>query len=208
MTSPDFRAGWDAADQYLQDAHDLEIAQARIEGRPIKNGRLKMLQMARRMLARNAPEVTGQAEPERLVLRCPACEQVHLDQLEPDGADWSKRPHKTHLCKNTLAGPDTGCGHKWRPKETPTVGIAPLERLKGEVMARMTDEELHEIEKRAHASGHSDIAARRALVRAGVEQAIEALRAVPLNELRPQLQVEARGWASFLEQELKAGRLV
>jgi hypothetical protein len=77
------------------------------------------------------------ASPETLVLHCPRCGKLHLDTLEPDGTDWSKRPHKTHLCKNTPFGANTGCGHEWRPKETPTVGVSPpVEREHGPLISR------------------------------------------------------------------------
>lgn len=82
-------------------------------------------------------------DPERLVLYCPAFGKQHIDQLEPDGTDWSTKPHRKHLCKNTPEGPGTGCGHLWRPKETPTVGVIGeakgfLERL-GDAMDGFTD---------------------------------------------------------------------
>lgn len=65
-------------------------------------------------------------KPEPLVLLCPACGKQHIDTLEADGTDWSKRPHKKHLCKNTSEGPDTGCGHLWSPRQTYTVGVLDL----------------------------------------------------------------------------------
>ncbi len=62
-------------------------------------------------------------EPEDLVIFCPRCAKQHLDVLEPDGKDWSKIPHRTHLCQNTPDGPKTGCGILFKPKETHTRGV-------------------------------------------------------------------------------------
>jgi predicted nucleic acid-binding Zn-ribbon protein len=62
----------------------------------------------------------GEAMPMDLV--CPDCGTQHIDQIEPDPAtpgnsiDWTKRPHKTHLCAQ--------CGTTWRPEERCyTVGV-------------------------------------------------------------------------------------
>lgn len=66
------------------------------------------------------------ARVENMVLRCPNCGRQHLDVLEADGKDWSKIVHRTHLCSNTPAGPNTGCGSLFRPKSTPTRGVLTL----------------------------------------------------------------------------------
>lgn len=50
---------------------------------------------------------------EQLILHCPKCGAQHVDEGE-----WATRPHKTHLC--------AACGHEWRPKGTPTVGVRAL----------------------------------------------------------------------------------
>ena len=64
--------------------------------------------------------------PEHLILFCPACNKQHLDV--PDGEiDWSTHLHRTHKCVNTPEGPNTGCGNLWRPKKTPTFGVASVE---------------------------------------------------------------------------------
>lgn len=72
-------------------------------------------------------EVMGEPTPIPMVLFCPVCKAQHLDQLEADGTDWAKRLHRKHLCKNTPNGPDTGCGHIWKPSEDYTVGVLKLE---------------------------------------------------------------------------------
>ncbi len=61
--------------------------------------------------------------PEYLELFCPACGKQHLD-IDDGEIDWSKRIHRTHKCVNTPEGPNTGCGHLWRPKNVPTFGVA------------------------------------------------------------------------------------
>lgn len=59
--------------------------------------------------------------PVDMVLYCPKCGTQHIDAPEhhadesPECA-WTNRPHKTHLCAQ--------CGHKWRPSDTPTNGVA------------------------------------------------------------------------------------
>jgi hypothetical protein len=55
-------------------------------------------------------------------IRCPRCRRLHVD-IEEDGVDWAKRPHRTHRCVNTPEGPKTGCGFEWRPFEFHTRGI-------------------------------------------------------------------------------------
>lgn len=55
----------------------------------------------------------GDAEPIPMLLDCPACHIIHLDEGE-----WSERPHKTHQCQS--------CGHEWRPAHVPTVGVSVL----------------------------------------------------------------------------------
>lgn len=59
--------------------------------------------------------------PVDLILHCPKCGKQHLDTGE-----WIDRAHKTHLCKDTQEGPDTGCGHLWKPSALPTRGVAQL----------------------------------------------------------------------------------
>jgi hypothetical protein len=90
-------------------------------------------EVAEKLLAEKDAEIArlraALEAPRAMVLHCPACGKQHLDVLEPDGTDWSKRPHRKHLCKNTPAGPDTGCGHLWKPMETPTVGVLEVSRL-------------------------------------------------------------------------------
>ena len=75
-----------------------------------------------------AKYVLSQLTPEPLVLYCPQCSKQHIDTLEADGTDWSKRPHKRHLCKNTPEGPDTGCGVLWAPRQTYTIGVLNVPR--------------------------------------------------------------------------------
>lgn len=90
----------------------------------------------KRSPSRFIPAQPEPIEAERLVLHCPACGKQHLDVLESDGVDWSKKPHRKHLCKNTPEGPNTGCGHLWRPKETNTVGVLRPEPSEAEREAR------------------------------------------------------------------------
>ena len=67
--------------------------------------------------------------PMPMHLECPVCAKVHVDEDErrivaqPQGGsgevgdDWTKRPHKTHLCRY--------CNQTWRPEERcHTVGVA------------------------------------------------------------------------------------
>lgn len=71
--------------------------------------------------------------PIDMVLHCPNCGKQHIDTPEPGHrilyADepireqshgtlpgWDNPPHRTHLCH--------GCGHKWRPADVPTNGVA------------------------------------------------------------------------------------
>ena len=67
-------------------------------------------------------------EPVDMVLYCPKCGTQHIDAPESDddyrnkhlalgGFDnqWTNPPHKSHLCH--------GCGHIWRPSDTPTNGV-------------------------------------------------------------------------------------
>ena len=67
--------------------------------------------------------------PIPMILFCPKCHVQHVDELEPAGSrlnpgavdiDWSKRPHRTHLCKMP------SCGHMFRPSNFATVGVAEL----------------------------------------------------------------------------------
>lgn len=66
--------------------------------------------------------------PVYMVLYCPKCGMQHIDAAdrcaECPGGDcmcvkqqerWTNPPHKSHLCH--------GCGHIWRPSDTPTNGI-------------------------------------------------------------------------------------
>lgn len=48
--------------------------------------------------------------PIPVVVSCPTCETVHLDEGE-----FAKRPHRTHQCQR--------CHHEWRPFEIYTVGV-------------------------------------------------------------------------------------
>lgn len=62
--------------------------------------------------------------PIDMVLHCPSCGLQHIDASEPNDAEldsgltngWGNPPHRTHLCH--------GCGHKWRPADVPTNGVA------------------------------------------------------------------------------------
>ncbi len=68
-------------------------------------------------------------DPIDMVLHCPECGAQHIDKPEPSmlagdaammGGDWPGRwtnpPHRTHLCHF--------CGHKWRPADVATNGVA------------------------------------------------------------------------------------
>lgn len=77
-------------------------------------------------------------KPIDMVLYCPKCGTQHVDApmtdaeysnyifeskwVEVGGSPperWTNPPHKSHLC--------AGCGHVWRPSDTPTNGIASCE---------------------------------------------------------------------------------
>ena len=61
-----------------------------------------------------------------MVLHCPECGAQHIDKddgagmLAMDvaqyGEPWRNPPHRTHLCHS--------CGHKWRPADVATNGVA------------------------------------------------------------------------------------
>lgn len=53
--------------------------------------------------------------PVNMVLHCPACAVIHID--EPHG-DWTNPSHKTHQCQ--------ACGHEWRPFPYATNGVADI----------------------------------------------------------------------------------
>lgn len=66
--------------------------------------------------------------PIDMVLHCPACGLQHVDAPWQPGAAltneqivgtepvWDNPPHRSHLCH--------GCGHRWRPADVPTNGVA------------------------------------------------------------------------------------
>lgn len=66
--------------------------------------------------------------PIDMVLHCPACGLQHVDAPWQPGAAltneqivgaepvWNNPPHRSHLCH--------GCGHRWRPADVPTNGVA------------------------------------------------------------------------------------
>lgn len=56
-----------------------------------------------------------EAEPKSAYLFCPECSELHVDKLEADGTDWTKRRHRKHLCHS--------CGHVWQPFDFPTYGV-------------------------------------------------------------------------------------
>lgn len=71
---------------------------------------------------KNAALLAGD-KPVDMVLYCPKCGKQHIDAPDLDhdphyeGAlIWENPPHKSHLCH--------GCGHIWRPSDTPTNGVA------------------------------------------------------------------------------------
>lgn len=66
----------------------------------------------------NCDDCLKEVPPEKTVLLCPACGKQHLDVGE-----FATKVHRTHLCVDTPEGPNTGCGHLWRPKNTPTFGV-------------------------------------------------------------------------------------
>lgn len=54
-------------------------------------------------------------KPIDMVLYCPKCGKQHIDAPDERTPDWTNPPHKSHLCH--------GCGHIWRPSDTPTNGV-------------------------------------------------------------------------------------
>lgn len=80
----------------------------------------------RKQLLAAAPQ-QAEAVPVDMVLYCPKCGTQHIDMKEirfidrgpnsPPGNQtvWDNPPHKSHLCH--------GCGHIWRPSDTPTNGV-------------------------------------------------------------------------------------
>lgn len=77
--------------------------------------------------------IMGEVPPVKMILHCPACGVQHIDGPEecPDEGcdhygtphghpdDWTNPPHRTHLCSE--------CGHKWRPADVATEGVASIE---------------------------------------------------------------------------------
>ena len=51
-----------------------------------------------------------------LVLYCPACTMMHIDEPS-EKLNWANPPHSKHLCYY--------CGHKWRPFPYCTNGVYP-----------------------------------------------------------------------------------
>jgi hypothetical protein len=90
-------------------------------------------------IAAHEREKAGAQAPVDMVLHCPKCHTQHIDAPEEpsknDGVGyteenglrmpikpapvvtpmWTNPPHKSHLCH--------GCGHIWRPSDTPTNGV-------------------------------------------------------------------------------------
>jgi hypothetical protein len=71
------------------------------------------------------------AEPKPAILFCPKCSELHVDKLEEDGTDWTKRRHRKHLCHNK------NCKHVWQPFDFPTYGVQ-LPATLLEAMASLT----------------------------------------------------------------------
>lgn len=71
--------------------------------------------------ARNVDHVRDAvlAVPVPMVLNCPACGLQHVDKDEGGAGDWTRKPHRSHLCKIV----EGGCGYVWRPADVPTVGV-------------------------------------------------------------------------------------
>lgn len=95
----------------------------------------------------------AQAQPIDMILPCPACGMLHIDDPAPDLCEcgrtvrehsapeegypsdaaifgcnefkvaWDNPPHKSHLCH--------GCGLIWRPADVPTNGVAVI-KTKGQ----------------------------------------------------------------------------
>jgi hypothetical protein len=79
------------------------------ESVPDKNKQL-MIAVCAEVLGAIA-ESRGQADkPIPMVIYCPACQTVHIDEGE-----WATRPHKTHQCQK--------CKLEWRPYPYATVGV-------------------------------------------------------------------------------------
>lgn len=57
------------------------------------------------------------AAPIPMLLWCPVCGALHVDQEQPE-RQWFNPPHRTHQCQT--------CLHEWRPANVPTVGVKEL----------------------------------------------------------------------------------
>jgi predicted RNA-binding Zn-ribbon protein involved in translation (DUF1610 family) len=60
-----------------------------------------------------AEECKRLVKPTDMVLHCPNCGAQHIDAVTET---WPNPPHRTHLCHS--------CGHKWRPADVATNGVA------------------------------------------------------------------------------------
>ena len=82
---------------------------------------------AKDAMMKAAALLQADAAPIDMVLYCPKCHTQHIDAPEPGKLisggpsagrvrqGWTNPPHKSHLCH--------GCGHIWRPSDTPTNGV-------------------------------------------------------------------------------------
>lgn len=57
--------------------------------------------------------------PIPMILICPSCSTLHVDEPDERTPGWTNPPHKSHLCH--------ACGTIWRPADLPTVGVAAIE---------------------------------------------------------------------------------
>jgi hypothetical protein len=62
--------------------------------------------------------------PIPMLLYCPKCNGQHIDAAIPG---WTNPPHRIHTCTVQARPDEAACGHRWRPSDYYTTGVARLE---------------------------------------------------------------------------------
>lgn len=92
----------------LRFADEIEAALSEIATGARKVGKMPLEPVCRLIqFARDS------AAPLDMVLHCPKCGEQHIDAATET---WPNEPHRTHLCHS--------CGHRWRPADVATNGVA------------------------------------------------------------------------------------